>query len=211
MDSIDLKYAKSILIELSKKKVSKKIDLSSVIKSHQVLDNLLSSLKEDGYISINETKIGHKTYSVTLTLKGKKMAEQLKKAVDIANSPTVEIKKMDEHDLTMTDEEAEMTKNLNLRFHINLMDDHITIGEVKLGKLSSTFNIYVKRNGNGEFRLWCEHDDSYDCWHVKVAWTHPHVQKMMMHYKGRVKVCPSCRFEDPETAKFCMNCGVSLE
>ena len=210
MDSIDLKYAKSILIELSKKEISKKIDLSGIIKSHQVLDNLLSSLEEDGYININETKIGHKTYSVTLTLKGQKMAEQLKKAEYIANSPTTEIKEIDDLSLKMIDEEAEMAKHLNLLFHINVMDDHITVEEVKPGKPSRIFNIYVKRNGNGEFRLWCEHDDSYDCWHVKGAWTYPHVQKMMMHYKGKAKVCHNCSFENPENHLYCGKCGTKL-
>ena len=78
MDSIDLKYAKSILLELSKKEVSKKIDLANVIKSHQVLDNLLSSLQEDGYIEIKETQIGHKTYSVKLTRKGQLMIKPLR-------------------------------------------------------------------------------------------------------------------------------------
>ena len=110
----------------------------------------------------------------------------------------------------MTDEEAEMAKHLNLLFHINVMDDHITVEEVKPGKPSRIFNIYVKRNGNGEFRLWCEHDNSYDCWHVKAAWTYPHVQKMMMHYKGKVKVCPSCGFENPEIADYCMKCAAKL-
>ena len=84
MDAIDLKYAKSILLELSRNEISRKIDLSRVIKSHQVLDNLLSSLEEDGYIKIEEAKIGHKTYSVTLTLKGQLMAEQLKRAEAIS-------------------------------------------------------------------------------------------------------------------------------
>ncbi|MGP6239350.1 zinc ribbon domain-containing protein [Cuniculiplasma sp. SKW4] len=211
MDAIDLKYAKSILIELSKRKVSRKTDLSSIVKSHQVLDNLLLKLQSDGYIDISEAKIGHKTYSITLTSKGNMMVEQLLKAEEIANSPSVEVVPKSDLDLTMTEEEAEMAKHLNLLFHINVMDDHITVEEVKPGKPPRIFNIYVKRNGNGEFRLWCEHDDSYDCWHVKAAWTYPHVQKMMMHYKGKIKVCPSCGFENPEVAKFCMNCGVKLE
>ena len=211
MDSIDLKYAKSILIELSKKEISKKIDLSGIIKSHQVLDNLLSSLEEDGYININETKIGHKTYSVTLTLKGQKMAEQLKKAEYIANSSIIEIQEMDDLSLTKIDKEAEMAKQLNLLFHIIVMDDHITFEEVKLGKPSRIFHIYIKRNGIGEFRLWCEHDDSDDCWHVKAAWTHPHVQKIMMPYKDKAKVCVNCHASNESDASYGKNCGVRLE
>ena len=73
------------------------------------------------------------------------------------------------------------------------------------------FNIYVKQNGHGIFRLWCEADDSYECWHVKEAWAYPQVQKIMTQYKGRVKICPVCHFENPEQAKFCMECGAKLE
>ena len=165
---------------------------------------------DEGLINIVTKFIGRKIIFKEFTQKGMEVTEQLKKAEEIANSPAIEIKEMDDLDLTMTDEEAEMAKHLNLLFHINVMDDHITVEEVKPGKPSRIFNIYVKRNGNGEFRLWCEHDDSYDCWHVKAAWTYPHVQKMMMHYKGKVKVCPSCGYEDPEIADYCMKCGVKL-
>ena len=185
--------------------------LQDIITSYYSVTSSVNSLYDQGLVNKREVILGRKTIMISLTQKGKDVAEQLKKAEEIANSPTIEIKEMDDLDLTMTDEEAEMAKHLNLLFHINVMDDHITVEEVKPGKPSRIFNIYVKRNGNGEFRLWCEHDDSYDCWHVKAAWTYPHVQKMMMHYKGKVKVCPSCGYEDPEAAKFCMNCAAKLE
>ncbi len=211
MDSLSEKYSNTLLSFLLSKEKFLKTDLQVVVTNIQTLDKLLNKFQNDNLIKIEKKIIGRRTFEISLTDKGRKVAEQLKKAEEIANSPTIEIKDMDELDLTMTDEEAEMAKHLNLLFHINVMDDHITVEEVKPGKPSRIFNIYVKRNGNGEFRLWCEHDDSYDCWHVKAAWTYPHVQKMMMHYKGRVKVCPSCGYEDPEAAKFCMNCGVKLE
>ena len=41
MDSLDLKHAKSVLIELLKEGTVKKSFLFSTVKSHQVLDNLL--------------------------------------------------------------------------------------------------------------------------------------------------------------------------
>ena len=186
-------------------------ELKSVVSSYDVLRYNLLELQTEGYVTKKENRDDKRRYLISLTDKGREVAVQLKKAEEIANSPAIEIKEMDELDLTITDEEEEMAKHLNLLFHINVMDEHITVEEAKPGKPSRTFKIYVKRNGNGDFCLWCEHDDSYDCWHVKVAWTHPHVQKMMTHYKGRVKVCPSCGFEDPEAAKFCMNCGVRLE
>ncbi|MGP6207917.1 zinc-ribbon domain-containing protein [Cuniculiplasma sp. SKW3] len=189
----------------------KKSDLGVIVNNPYTLTKLLEGLSEEGFINYEVKEFGRKSYSISLTEKGRKVAEQLKKAEEIANSPSVEVVPKSDLDLTMTEEEAEMAKHLNLLFHINVMDDHITVEEVKPGKPPRIFNIYVKRNGNGEFRLWCEHDDSYDCWHVKAAWTYPHVQKMMMHYKGKVKVCPACGYENPEVAKFCMNCGVKLE
>ncbi len=166
---------------------------------------------DEGLINIVTKFIGRKIIFKEFTQKGMEVTEQLKKAEEIANSPTVEIKEMDELDLTMINEEEEMAMQLNLLFHINVMDDHITVEEVKPGKPSRIFNIYVKRNGNGEFRLWCEHDDSYDCWHVKAAWTYPHVQKMMMHYKEKAKVCVNCHESNDSDAIFCKRCGVRLE
>ena len=185
-------------------------ELKSIVSSYDVLRYNILELQTDGYITKKESRDDKRRYFISLTEKGQKIAEQLKRAEEIATAPTVEIKDVHELDLTMTDEEAELAKHLNLLFHINVMDDHITVEEVKPGKPSRIFNIYVKRNGNGEFRLWCEHDNSYDCWHVKAAWTYPHVQKMMMHYKGKVKVCPSCGFENPEIADYCMKCAAKL-
>ena len=208
---LDLRHSSKILLFLLQNGQIKKTELLSVISSSDSLSSSLRKMDEEGLIKIETKVIGRKTIFISLTEKGRELAEQLKKAEEMVTSPAIENKKIDDLDLTMTDEEAEMAKHLNLLFHINVMDDHITVEEVKPGKPSRIFNIYVKRNGNGEFRLWCEHDDSYDCWHVKAAWTYPHVQKMMMHYKGKVKVCPSCGYEDPEAAKFCMNCGVKLE
>ena len=210
MDSLSEKYSNLLLSYLLSKEKFLKTDLQVIVTNIQTLDKLLNKFQNDNLIKIEKKIIGRRTFEISLTDKGRRVAEQLKKAQEIANSPTIEIKEMDDLDLTMTDEEAEMAKHLNLLFHINVMDDHITVEEVKPGKPSRIFNIYVKRNGNGEFRLWCEHDDSYDCWHVKAAWTYPHVQKMMMHYKGKVKVCPSCGYEDPEIADYCMKCGVKL-
>ena len=77
MDSLDLKHAKSILIELLKEGTVKKSFLFSTVKSHQVLDNLLESLQKDDYITVQETKMGPKKYSISLTPKGRIVAENL--------------------------------------------------------------------------------------------------------------------------------------
>lgn len=211
MDSLSEKYSNLLLSYLLSKEKFLKTDLQVIVTNIQTLDKLLNKFQNDNLIKIEKKIIGRRTFEISLTDKGRRVAEQLKKAQEIVNSPTIEIREMDDLDLTMTDEEAEMAKHLNLLFHINVMDDHITVEEVKPGKPSRIFNIYVKRNGNGEFRLWCEHDDSYDCWHVKAAWTYPHVQKMMMHYKEKAKVCVNCHESNDSDAIFCKHCGVRLE
>ena len=210
MESLSEKYSTLLLSYLLTKEKFLKTDLQVVVTNIQTLDKLLNKFQNDNLIKIEKKIIGRRTFEISLTDKGRRVAEQLKKAEEIANSPTTG-KDEGDLDLTMTDEEAEMAKHLNLLFHINVMDDHITVEEVKPGKPPRIFNIYVKRNGNGEFRLWCEHDDSYDCWHVKAAWTYPHVQKMMMHYKEKAKVCVNCHENNDSDAIFCKHCGVRLE
>jgi len=117
----------------------------------------------------------------------------------------------DEINIQLSRDEIEKSKNLRFLFHVNVLDDHITVEEVVPGKNPRIFNIYIKQNGGGNFRLWCEQDNSYDCWHVRAAWGYPQVQQMMMRYKGKIKICPACEYENPENAKFCMNCGAKLE
>ena len=185
-------------------------ELKSIVSSYDVLRYNLLELQTEGYITKKESRDDKRRYFVSLTDKGREVAEQLKKAEQIANLSNPMIPEMKDLNLKMTDEEVEMTKSLTPLFHINVMDDHITVQENPPGEASRIFNIYIKRNGNGEFRLWCEHDDSYDCWHVKAAWTYPHVQRMMIQYQGKMKVCHVCGAENRERAKFCDQCGSKL-
>jgi len=83
MDSLDLKYAKSVLLRVADRGAVKKSDLFDVVKSHQVLDNLLDALMKDGYLKIEKNERGPKRYSISLTAKGRAIAEQLKKVEEI--------------------------------------------------------------------------------------------------------------------------------
>ncbi len=89
INSLDLKYAKSVLIRLKDATNAKKSDLFSIVKSHQVLDNLLEALENDGYITVEENSVGPKKYSISLTPKGKAIAMELKKADDIASGRSI--------------------------------------------------------------------------------------------------------------------------
>ncbi len=186
-------------------------ELKSLISSYDVLRYNILELQTEGYIVKREYRDDKRKYLVSLTDKGHEMALRLKQGEEASQAPVVQEEEAEKLDLELTDEEVEKTKHLNLLYHVNVMDDHVTVEEILPGKPSRIFNIYIKRNGGGTFRLWCEFDDSYDCWHVKAAWTYPQVQKMMTQYKGKVKICPVCGFENPERAKFCMDCGAKLE
>ena len=182
--------------------------LKSVISSYDVLRYNILELQTLGYIIKHEDRQNNRKFVLSLTDKGRAVAEKLQEAQDVAEGKPSEEEMLD---LPLTDEEVEKAKHISLLYHVNVSDDHVTVQELIPGKPSRIFNIYIKRNGGGNFRLWCEHDNSYDCWHVKTAWTYPQVQQMMMHYRGKTRICISCNYENPEEAKYCMNCGARLE
>ena len=200
-----MKHAFSLFLYLYDKGEVKQNQLLEVIPSTMTIDKLTKVMEGEGYLRSRKEVLGRKIYFFSLTEKGRRVAEQLKKT-EIVD----EITPTRDPSLALSSEEVEMTKRLTPLFHINVMDDHITVQENPPGEASRIFNIYIKRNGNGEFRLWCEHDDSYDCWHVKAAWTYPHVQRMMIQYQGKMKVCHVCGAENRERAKFCDQCGSKL-
>ena len=218
MDVLDRSYAKSILILLlDHNGNAKKSDFSDIATSWKTLSDVISGLQQEGYLTISEQIRGRKTYEIKITDKGRQVAKKLKEAEEVADSPADQeadaIIHFDGEDINvkLTPEQEENTKYLKFLFHSNVLDNHISVEEAVPGKPTRNFNIYVKRNGNGIFRLWCELDESYTCWHVSKAWGYPQVQKMMTQYKGRVKICPVCGYENPENAKYCMECGAKLE
>ena len=179
MDSLDLKYSKSVLLQIYSfnDPIAKK-DLGKVVKSHQVLDNLLINLERDGYIHISSNIVGPRVFKISLTDKGRAVAQKLKEAEDVSEG----IIHIDGEDINiqLNPEEQKNSQYLKYLFHFNVLDNHITVEEAVPGKPTRIFNIYVKQNGHGYFRLWCEQDNSYDCWHVKEAWTYPQVQHMVV-------------------------------
>ena len=218
MEVLDRSYAKSILILLLENNgEAKKSDFSKIATSWKTLSDVISALQQEGYLTISEQIRGRKTFDIKITDKGRAVAKKLKEAEEVAEIPdTQEAEGVihfdgEEINVKLTPEEQQNRKYLKFLFHFNVLDNHITVEEAVPGKRSRIFNIYVKQNGHGIFRLWCEADDSYECWHVREAWTYPQVQKMMTQYKGKVKVCPICGTENREMAHYCDNCGAKLE
>lgn len=181
-----MKNSKSVLIKLSQFKEAKKQDLYEIVKSHQVLDNLLDALKEDGYVLITLNPVGPKVYSIELTEKGRLVAEHLKKTQDIARGVTIH---EDEGRIEINEPPEDFMnkwRNLPELFHVNVYQDHVTIKETPPdGKgRARIFNIYIRENGQGHLRLWCEADEAFDCYHIGYALTLAPVQEMFVRIRG---------------------------
>ena len=69
-----------------------KTSLLTLVSNTYSLDRYLKELSEKGLINIREEKIVRKTFYISLTPKGRMVAEQLKKAEEIVNIPQDEIK-----------------------------------------------------------------------------------------------------------------------
>ena len=197
-----------------------KTDLVNSTSGWYALNQVLAELKNDAYIQVIEHILGRRTYEIKITDKGRAVAKKLIELDHVADTPSSQevaeaegIIHFDGEDINvkLTPEQQQNSKYLKFLFHFNVLDNHITVEEAVPGKSKRIFNIYLKQNCHGDFRLWCEQDDSFDCWHVKQAWGYPEVQEMMTHYKGKMKICPVCHFENPEIALFCMHCGNKLE
>ena len=181
----------------------------------------LSLLQSDGLVKRREVIKRRKMVLFSLTEKGRSFAKGLKEAENAAERKQKEedqeasegIIHVDGEDINikLEPEERKNSKYLKILIHSNVLDDHISVEEAIPGRPTRIFNIYIRQNGHGYFRLWCEADNSFDCWHVKEAWTYPAVQKMMMEYKYKTKVCPYCKTVNDLDADYCKHCGAKLE
>ena len=77
MTSLDQKYAYSVLNKLTEKDSFMKYELFDIVTSNQTLDKLLDALEKDGYIVKKLSTYGRRTYEISLTPKGRIVAENL--------------------------------------------------------------------------------------------------------------------------------------
>jgi len=176
--SISEKYAIDVLKFIYDKGSIKKTDLLDIITSSWTLDKLIPKLERDGLIVVKISEIGRKTYTISLTEKGHMATEQLKKMDEVAaRTETYELP----HDF------GKEFEGLSAMTHLNVLEDHIAITEHNYddsGK-DRIVMVYVKLNGRGIMRLFCEVDDAYECRHTRYAWTLPSVQEMVQIQRDR--------------------------
>lgn len=130
--------------------------------SYHTLRNKIRKLEDAGLIKREEKKRygdkGPKIIIISLTEKGRIVAEALKKAEWVANLPPEKIEKF---------------ARIKAYIHINSYDDHVTLKEVHLGE-SRIINIYVKPRGNLIY-FYCDYHDSDDCEHVEIMFADPDI------------------------------------
>lgn len=202
-DVLSEKYTSIFLTFLLSRGKTKKGDFREVINSTTTIDKLVTKFEKEGFITVEKEFAGRRIHQVSLTLKGRAVAEQLRKAEEAAKGmppseePRIIIEKNDkgEEIYVITPEyrqfAEERRKRLSALIHVNVLDDHISFKETNYEGTGRDriVTIYVKLNGNGILRLWCEVDESYDCWHVSEAWSLPEVREMYFNQvkKGNIK------------------------
>ena len=78
------KHASSVLSFLSKEGTVKKGGLLEIISSSSTIDRTIEKLKVAGLVSIEEKILGRRIIYISLTPKGRSVAEQLKRAEEIS-------------------------------------------------------------------------------------------------------------------------------
>ncbi len=85
MKALDSKYSMSVLLFLSERDQCFKKDLYGVVTSPNTLDKLLDHLQTAGLITMKEEILGRRTYLITLTSTGKRVANKLREIDGMVN------------------------------------------------------------------------------------------------------------------------------
>ena len=88
MESLSERYSTPLLSYLLVKGKCLKTDLQVIVSNIQTLDKLLIKMEKDGLVRIEKKVIGRRTFEISLTDKGKQVAEQLMNA-DLAARGTL--------------------------------------------------------------------------------------------------------------------------
>lgn len=180
------KHAHSILLYIYEHNEIPITRLSELVKTSPTYTRTVELMTSDGLINSREV-IRHRRYRlISLTDKGKALAESLirtEQELSTSNCSSLHI---------LPPNYEDQFKNLSADTHLNAPnDDHIAIKELNYdgaGHDRVVF-VYVKLNSHNIMRLWCQADQAFDCVHTKYAWSLPDVQAMVQNQvlKGNIK------------------------
>ena len=89
--SLSEKYAIDALKYILEKGRIKKTDLLEIITSSWTLDKLIPKLERDGLLEVKESTMGRRTYEISLTPKGRQVAEELRNMDRINKRKSLEL------------------------------------------------------------------------------------------------------------------------
>ena len=185
-DLLSKKYVIPVLAKLSLEGNVKMTDFIGVVSNYATIQLLIRDLEEQGYVTTTETFEDKRKIYVSLTVKGKQVAEQLRKAQLVSEGK--ELPETPEA-IKMPPDWKDRFKGLSAMTHLNVLDDHVAIQEIdNSGKTTNVVMVYIKRI-NSHFELWCEKDESKECKHVDFAWSLPQMRGLIEDYirEGKIK------------------------
>ncbi|MGC8497716.1 MAG: hypothetical protein ACP5NL_06960 [Thermoplasmata archaeon] len=179
MKSLSSKYVKEILEYMAVKGTVNKSALIPITHGIVTLERLLPRMVEDNLITIKRDKKKFRVY-ISITPKG---LEILRKLQDIDASEIAGSKMQNSIEIPegVGQKIMELRSKMAALIHLNVLDDHISLIEKNYdgsGK-DRIVDIYVKETKR-KLRLWCALDESYECYHVLVAWGLPEVQDLIV-------------------------------
>ena len=143
LDNLDLskagKHAYAIVRYLLEKNVVKKTDFLKIVPSSGTVDRTLGKLIELGLVTDKKEVIGRRIVFIQLTPKGRAVAEQLKRAEEVAKGELLSEEKV----FPMPPNWRDRFKGLSAMAHLNVLDDHVAIQEIDYsGKTQSVVMVY---------------------------------------------------------------------
>jgi DNA-binding PadR family transcriptional regulator len=177
--SLSSKYVKEILEYLAAKGTVNKSSLIPITHGIVTLERLLPKMVEDNLITIKKDKKKFRVY-ISITPKGLEILRKLRN-IDASERLDIKTQKSIEIPEGLGQKIMELRSKMAALIHLNVLDDHISLIEKNYdgsGK-DRIVDIYVKETKK-KLRLWCSLDESYECYHVMVAWGLPEVQDLIV-------------------------------
>lgn len=169
LKSLDEKYAKDILLKLLEE--DQPVMITRLYRSNRnyyAFKNVIKKMEEDGLVEVKESVEGRKSIYVSLTEKGRAVAEKIKEAEDIAAGRT-----------EMHPDWKEKFKNMRAMVHFNTYENVIRITDYLPDGTVRYVDVDVNIKGNKMY-LYCEACGSFDCEHINFIWSHPKLRRDLL-------------------------------
>ena len=148
-------------------------DLIHVATNWRSIVSAVSRLTEAGYLETTREVGGRRTYTITLTEKGRAVAEQLRHVEEIASGKVIARVSAES-----TQRLKDQLQTVTIMHHVNIVDDVIRVGDWHGGK-KRIADVRVKMIGR-RLHLYCDLCLSESCEHVDFVWVIPSVRAKLL-------------------------------